>query len=474
VSEPAGRRRASTGSSRRGGGLFGGSRSKPDKGGKRALRPDDTQPMPAFVEHDVPGTRAPATPSSPVPPPAARPPAPTPPAPAQIAPVTPVTEEAEVPHHPERSRPATRATPHPSQGAQRSQRAGQRQSARPAKPRPPSRAVEVGPVPTSELVLWTIGLVVGFAILILGNGLDLGPHWLGGVGSLIITIAYVWVLVSRTGGRPLIFCAVTLAGGVLTLSLDRPELNTGAAAVVAIVSAVLGVVITVPAVRVLAAFREACLAIVVACGGAVAALGWRPEVDLGRFEYAVLVLALICAFTLVYRLGAGLHGLGRRGVVIVLFGAGVLVLTLLYAEALRHWADVGVTASALDVVDWCREHIGAFPRPLEAVLGVPALTWGTHMRARRRQGWWVCAFGAAGTSAVSISLMNTELGLVEVALSIGYGLVIGLVIGYALIRVDLALTGSGRGRPAVGRRGRRSEEQENAVRPEPKRTGALL
>src|SRR3954452_12070226 len=41
---------------------------------------------------------------------------------------------------------------------------------------------------------------------------------------------------------------------------------------------------------------------------------------------------------------------------------------------------------------WSRNHLGAFPRPIEAVLGVPALAWGCHMRARRRQGWWLCAF----------------------------------------------------------------------------------
>jgi len=41
------------------------------------------------------------------------------------------------------------------------------------------------------------------------------------------------------------------------------------------------------------------------------------------------------------------------------------------------------------------------------------------------------------------------------------------VIGYVVIRVDLALTGS------RGRRARR-DEQASAVRPEPRRTAALL
>ena len=33
------------------------------------------------------------------------------------------------------------------------------------------------------------------------------------------------------------------------------------------------------------------------------------------------------------------------------------------------------------------------PAADQALVGVPALVWGCHMRARRRQGWWVCAFG---------------------------------------------------------------------------------
>ncbi len=52
-----------------------------------------------------------------------------------------------------------------------------------------------------------------------------------------------------------------------------------------------------------------------------------------------------------------------------------------------------------------------------------------------------------------------------------YGLVIGLVIGFVVIRLDLFLTGG-----STGSRGRRSRvaEEANALRPEPPRTAALL
>ncbi|MEC9052024.1 MAG: hypothetical protein VX747_06160, partial [Actinomycetota bacterium] len=78
-----------------------------------------------------------------------------------------------------------------------------------------------------------------------------------------------------------------------------------------------------------------------------------------------------------------------------------------------------------------------------------------------------CAFGAAGTVSIANALVDPSVALLESGLSVGYGLLIGLVIGYVVIRVDLALTGS------RGRRARR-DEQASAVRPEPRRTAALL
>ncbi|GAB7005025.1 hypothetical protein JCM18899A_24980 [Nocardioides sp. AN3] len=327
--------------------------------------------------------------------------------------------------------------------------------------------------PLIEIVLWVIVVAAGVGSLVAGM-VPVGPSWLPGAGAVAIGTAYTWVLAARTGGRPVVFSVLTLAVGMLTLVLGNDDLRTGAAVVTAAVSAVLGVVITVPAVRFLDAVRETCIAVAVAAIGAVAVLGFEPSVDVTRFEYAVLVLSLLCVFTLVYRLGAGLHGLGSRGLFIVLVGAVVLGVTLLYAEMLRRYGTPDLVSTLLDGVHWSRENLGAFPRPIEAVLGVPALVWGTHMRARRRQGWWVCAFGVAGTAAVSDALVNPAITVVESALSVVYGLVIGLVIGYVVVRIDLAVTGAGGSSRAVGRRGRRAEEAEHAVRPEPKRTDALL
>ncbi len=190
-----------------------------------------------------------------------------------------------------------------------------------------------------------------------------------------------------------------------------------------------------------------------------------------RFEYATFGLALAGAFVVVYRLGAGLHGLGRRGLVIVVVGGVILTVTLAYAELLRRYGTPELVTSLIDLVRSSREHLGAFPRPIVAVLGIPALAYGCHMRARRRQGWWVCAFGAAGTSAVANSLANPGITYRESALSTLYGLVVGLVIAFVVIRLDLAVTGAG-----PRSRGRRSlvDEEAAALRPEPPRGRPLL
>jgi hypothetical protein len=68
---------------------------------------------------------------------------------------------------------------------------------------------------------------------------------------------------------------------------------------------------------------------------------------------------------------------------------------------------------------------------------------------------------------VANALVNPSVTLTESILAVTYGAVVGLLIGFVVIRLDLAFTGP------RGRRGRRAEEA-SAVRPEPRRTRALL
>ncbi len=316
------------------------------------------------------------------------------------------------------------------------------------------------------VVVCGLAVVAGVAALVAAL-VPVGPDWLGGAGSVTVAAGYTWALAARTGGRPLVFGGLALAVGVLVLVLDEDYLRTGAAVMTCVVSAVFAVMATVPAVSYLHAVRECVIAVLLSAAGALATVGFEPTITVTRFEYATFGLALVGAFLVVYRLGAGLHGLGRRGVVIVVVGGVLVAVSVLSAELLRRYGTPGLVEALLDAVRWSRDHLGAFPRPIETILGIPALAYGCHMRARRRQGWWVCAFGVAGTAAVANALANPAISFEESGLSVTYGLVIGLVFGYAVTRLDLMITGT-KGP------GRRVAEQAAALRPEPRRTDALL
>ena len=310
------------------------------------------------------------------------------------------------------------------------------------------------------------GLVaLGGAGVLVAAMLGFLPRDVGELGSVAVATAFSWALAARVGGRPVVFGAVALSVGGAVVWLDRDFLTTGAAVMTGVVSAVLAVMATVPAVTALRVLREVLVATAVAAVGALAVVGFEPVVSLVRFEYTTLMLSLLVALALVHRLGAGLHGLSRRGIITVAVGGLVLAVTLVYGEVLRRYGTPGLVEALLDGVHWTRDNLGAFPRPLEAVLGIPALTWGIHMRARRGQGWWVCSFGVAATAPIATSLVNTSVSVVESSLAVLYGIVIGLLIGFLLIRVDLLLSGTGR---------RRGSRVQAVAGPEPARTRPLL
>ncbi len=318
----------------------------------------------------------------------------------------------------------------------------------------------------APLTMWFLLVVGGTAALVCAM-IPVGPGWLAPAGSVVIADAFAWGLAARTGGRPLVFGPLAFVCALAAVLSDNELLLTGAAIGTSAIAAVLGVMITVPARGIATAARECVVGLLIAGIGAMAAIGFEPAIQKERFEYVALGFAFLVAIVLVHRLGAGFHGLGRRGLIIVGIGAVVLAGTLLYAELLRRYGSTGLVDQLLTWVTWSREHLGAFPRPIAAVLGVPALAYGCHMRARRRQGWWVCAFGVAATSSTATALANPAVSIQEATLSVVYSLLVGLVLGWVLIRLDLALTGS-RGR------GSRVAEQAAAIRPEPTRFAPLL
>ncbi|MEI2715238.1 MAG: hypothetical protein V9G04_18595 [Nocardioides sp.] len=319
------------------------------------------------------------------------------------------------------------------------------------------------------LLLWLLAVLAGVAA-VGAAALGDAPAVLGGIGAIVVSGAYTWALAARTGGRPAIFGALAVALGAMTLIVDTNALRAGAAVMTVVAAAVLSVVATVPAVTTPRAIGEAAIAVCLAVAGSVAAVGYEPEISPTRFTYVTLGLSLALVLVLVWRLGAGWHGLGRRGLVMVLVGSAALAVLVTYGELFRRYGTSDLVDQVFAGRDWARENLGGAPRPLQSLLGIPALVWGTHMRARRRQGWWVCAFGVAGTASIAPLLAESGMGLTELLITETGGLLIGGVIGAVTIAIDVALTG---GRVSSGKRSRRSAGVD-AVRPEPARTSPLL
>jgi len=293
-------------------------------------------------------------------------------------------------------------------------------------------------------------------------------------GALSVRLAVVtagfglsWLLADAFGAAFVTGLLVGLAGAAVALVLTVVLAHVVMFVTGAVVGAVLGVMGTVPAARFPGVVRECLLATLVAVLTAFAVEAYDAQVSAARAGYLVLGLSLIGALLLAYRLAAGLHGLGRRGLVMLVSGLGLLAVSLAYTEALARWGSPEVVDTFDGMTNGIRDAIGAVPRPTEFLLGIPALAWGVSTRARRRQGWWGTGFGAAGLATVTVSLLDHRVSLLEAGLATAYSVAVGLVLGYLVIRADKFLSG------ARGRRARRMEEAA-AHRPEPGRMHALM
>jgi hypothetical protein len=351
-------------------------------------------------------------------------------------------------------------------------RAGQKPGRRRAvpEPRPTARRPRVGRLLSARkvaLVGWAVAALVGLAgAVVAWTPLDV-PHWVPPAGAVLLTTALAFALAIRSGGRAVVCALLALAFCAAAVVSDLPVLLAGAAIATATIGAVLGVLATTPAPRFVTVVRECAVATVVAVAAAFGTDAYGAQVSRDRAGYLVLGLALLGALALCYRLAAGLQGLGRRGAVILVGGVALLAVSLAYTEALARWGSLELVGHVEQLTSTIRDGLGAVPRPTQILLGYPALAWGVSTRARRRQGWWGVGFGAAGLAVVTVTLLDQRLSLLEAGLGLGYGFVLGVALGYLVIRSDRFLSG------ARGRRARRLEEAA-AHRPEPGRLAPLL
>ncbi len=294
-------------------------------------------------------------------------------------------------------------------------------------------------------LVWVLALVALTAGLVTLRALDervLAQQSLAAGLGVVLAVG----LSRRSGGRVSLALAVAVAVGGAAVGTQWQLLLAGAAVATAVLGACLAVLATRPAPTFRAVVREVVLALLVAGAGGVGATGFAVRVDNERFAYTVLGLALVATTALVYRLGGGLHTLGRRGLILAAGALVLLVVVLVYTAALTRYGSPELILEVRKAQDWTRDRLGGVPHPVEVLVGIPALAWGVSLRSRRRQGWWVCVFGTAATGHLASDLIDREVIGLSTTLAAAYSIVLGLLLGYVVIRLERLLTGR------VGRR----------------------
>lgn len=275
------------------------------------------------------------------------------------------------------------------------------------------------------LIAWIIGtLAAGTSVVAVDIPWDVERP---GAGLLLLVFSVG--LTHRVGGHMRIWGSLAAVLSIAAVASEANVLLAAAAAVSAVLAAVWAIVITRPAVTVLEAVREYVLAIVVALSGTVAVAAWNAPVDYQRFNLVVLTVALGLAITVVWNLGAGLHGLGRQNLLILAGVAALLLLVLAYSSFVRTHGSQMITDTISDLVIWMRQTFGGVPRPVEVFIGFPALIVGVSMRSRNREGWWILVFAVIGTGVLSTSLVSPGAFPSYIGLSTLYSSILGLVVG---------------------------------------------
>lgn len=307
-------------------------------------------------------------------------------------------------------------------------------------------------------LMWLMGTIGSTTAII-----DLPvPEAIWRPSAALLTIALVIGLTHRGGGHLRIWGGIVGATAVLAAVLEANVLLTSAAAATAVIAAVWAVVITRPAVTTREVIREYAIALIVAMSGAMGVAAWNAPIQVRAFGLVVVAASLAVVLAMVWALGAGLHGLGRVHLAILAGVAVAMLAIAAYGTLLRSYGSPALIDALDNSVAWMRTTIGGVPRPLQVLVGFPALIVGVSMRATRREGWWVQVFAVLGTATVTTSLVSPGAYPSYILGSMGYSMLLGLVVGL-IARKIVAAQGS-------SVRARRVEAQ---LREEPARLSAL-
>lgn len=275
------------------------------------------------------------------------------------------------------------------------------------------------------LLTWIVAtLAAGTAVVAVG-----APSWIERPAAAVLMIIFALGLTHRGGGRMRIWVPMVTVLAVAALVSETNVLIAAAAAVTAVLAAVLAVMNTRPVAGIPGTIAEYGIALVSALSGTLAVAAWNAPVNYQRFNLVVISAALTLAIVMVWNLGAGLHGLGRQGLLIPVGGALLLLIVLTYSSFVRTHGSQPVVDAIGQVVIFLRQNFGGVPRPVEVLIGFPALVLGVSIRSRHREGWWVLIFAVIGTAVLTTSLVTPGALPSYIGLSTLYSSILGLAVG---------------------------------------------
>ena len=274
-------------------------------------------------------------------------------------------------------------------------------------------------------VSWIVAaLAAGTAVVAVG-----APSWIERPAAAVLMIIFALGLTHRGGGRMRIWLPIVTVLAVAALVSETNVLIAAAAAVTAVLASVLAVMNTRPASNIRGTIIEYLMALVTALSGTLAVAAWNAPVNYQRFNLVVIGAAMTLAMVMVWNLGAGLHGLGRQGLMIPVGGALLLLLVLTYSSFVRTHGSQTVVDAIGQAVIFLRQNLGGVPRPVEVFIGFPALILGVSIRSKHREGWWVLIFAVIGTAVLTTSLVTPAALPSYIGLSTLYSSILGLAVG---------------------------------------------
>ncbi len=318
-----------------------------------------------------------------------------------------------------------------------------------------------------DLGRWVVAGVIALWVLATGAAATSvvavgAPEWVERPAAGVLMVVLAVMLTHRVGGHMRIWASLAALLALAAVAMERNVTISAAAGVTAVLATVSSVLLTRPARTLPEVVREYAVAIAVALSGTVGVAAWNAPVSYQRFNLLVLGTSLALAIAVVWSLGAGLHGMSRQGVTVLVGVAALLIVLLAYSSFVRTHGSETVVDAFTGTVTWMRETIGGVPRPVEVFIGLPALVVGVSVRSRHREGWWILVFAVIGTGVMTTSLVDPNAFPSYVGLSTLYSVVLGLLVGVLARRLALRDNSA-----------RRSRAIERPSRVEPSRRSPL-